>query len=66
MSFNEWRHRHTSYDNRMRTALTVEQQQRIQREVAMQAMQLAVQQQDKTFARSVMTWAQSKRILEAA
>lgn len=63
MSFNEWRHRHTNYDNRLRGARTPEQVKQIQEEFAMRAMQAAVDQKDKALAASVMAWAQTKRIV---
>lgn len=63
MSFNEWRHRHTNYDNRMRTALTVEQKMSIRKEIAMAAMRQAVEQNDKQFASSVMSWAQAYKLI---
>lgn len=64
MTFNEWRHRATNYDNRMSGARTLEQQRKIQEEIALQAMQAAVQSKDKALAISVMEWARSKRIVD--
>lgn len=63
MSFNEWRHRHTAYDRRMSAARTAEQQRQIMEQVALEAMQRAVQMKDAAFAASVMNWAQSKRLV---
>lgn len=63
MSFNEWRHKETNYDNRLRGARSPEQIKAIQEEFALRAMQIAVQRQDKALAQSVMSWAQSKRIV---
>jgi hypothetical protein len=63
MSFNEWRHQHTSYDNRMRGARSLDQQRKIQEEIAMEAMQIAVQKHDQQLAQSVMGWARSKRLI---
>ena len=63
VTFNEWRHRHTNYDNRMRRATPAEQR-KIQEQIALEAMQLAYVRGDKAFAQQVMVWAQSKRLLE--
>lgn len=63
-TFNEWRHRSTSYDNRMRKATPVEQR-KIQEQLALEAMQLAYVRGDKVFAAQVLEWAKSKRLLEA-
>lgn len=64
LTFNEWRHRHTSYDNRMRMA-TPAAQRKIQEQIALEAMQLAYSRGDKAFAQQVLAWAHSKRLLEA-
>ena len=63
MTFAEYRHRHTNYDNRLRGARSPEQQRAVMESVALAAMQLAVQKQDRAFAASVMSWAQAKHIL---
>lgn len=63
MTFNEWRHRHSNYDNRMRGARTPEQQCAVMEQVAMAAMQIAVAQQDKVLAAQVLAWAVAKRIV---
>src|SRR4051812_26504344 len=65
MTFNEWRHRHTNYDNRMRGAIALGAQREIQEQIALEAMQLAYVRGDKAFAAQVMEWAKSKRLLEA-
>jgi hypothetical protein len=64
MTFNEWRHRHSSYDNRLRGARTPDAQRAVMESIAMQAMQIAVASQDKVLAAQVMAWAIAKRIVE--
>lgn len=63
MTFNEWRHRHTNYDSRLNAARSPEQQRAVIEQIALQAMQIAVQKQDKLFAASVMSWARAKHIV---
>lgn len=64
MTFNEWRHRHTNYDSRMKAASrNPAAQKKIQEEMALKAMQLAYANGDKELANQIMEWAKSKRLL---
>lgn len=62
MTFNEWRHA-TNYDNRMSGAITLEKKVAIMKEIALEAMKMAVARGDKLFAQQVMNWAHSKRLV---
>lgn len=66
-TFNEWRHRHSDYDAKLRGIRPGDNAavRALMERIALQAMQLAYANGNKAFAQQVMTWAHSKRLLEA-